>query len=186
MDLHQKKNKGQLYSPEMKAFALSLYYVSGKAYKLLSKFFKLQSKSSPMKWVAAFPTAPELTPAAKEVLARKVKIMSESSNLCTITMDEMALKANLLYDPGKDQVIGVEDCGKGERSSIIATSALVFMACGINENWKQPLGYLLVHESCLSDKIKATLLDMIDEVTSIGLHVTTVNLFLIWAPISKR
>lgn len=174
IDLHQKKNKGQRYSPEMKSFALSLYYVSGKAYKLLSKFFKLPSKSSLMKWIAAFPTAPELTPVAKEVLSRKVQIMSESSRLCTITMDEMSLKANLLYDPGKDQVIGVEDFGKGERSSLIATSALVFMARGINENWKQPLGYLLVHESCPSDKIKAKLLDMIDEVTSIGLHVTTV------------
>ncbi|CAB4034359.1 Transposable element P transposase [Paramuricea clavata] len=173
IDLHKKKNKRQ-YSPEMKSFALSLYYISGKAYKLLSKFFKLPSKSSLMKWVAAFPTAPKLTPAAKEVLARKVNIMSESSKLCTITMDEMALKANLLYDPGKDQVIGVDDFGKGERSSLIATSALVFMARGINENWKQPLGYLLVHESCPSDKIKAKLLDMIDEVTSIGLHVTTV------------
>ena len=174
IDLHQKKNKGQRYSPEMKSFALSLYYVSGKAYKLLQKFFKLPSKSSLMKWIAAFPTAPELTPAAKAVLAKKVQLMSESSKLCTITMDEMALKANLLYDPGKDEVIGVEDFGKGERSGLIATSALVFMARGINENWKQPLGYLLVHESCSSDKIKAKLLDMIDEVTSIGLHVTTV------------
>ena len=174
IDLHHKKNKGQRYSPEMKSFALSLYYISGKAYKLLSKFFKLPSKSSLMKWVAAFPTAPQLTPAAREVLARKVKIMSESSKLCTITMDEMSLKANLMYDPGKDQVIGLEDFGKGERNSLIATSALVFMARGINENWKQPLGYLLVHESCPSDTIKAKLLDMIDEVTSIGLQVTTI------------
>ena len=100
IDLQKKKNKGQRYSPEMKSFTLSLYYVSGKAYKLLQKFFKLPSKSSLMKWIAAFPTAPELTPAAKAVLAKKVQLMSESSKLCTITMDEMALKANLLYDPG--------------------------------------------------------------------------------------
>ena len=30
----------------------------------------------------------------------------------------MSLKANLLYDSGKDQVINVEDFGKGERSNI--------------------------------------------------------------------
>ena len=89
-------------------------------------------------------------------------------------MDEMSLKVDLIYDPGKDQVIGFEDFGKGERNSLIATSVLVFMARGINENWKQPLGYLLVHKSCPSDKIKAKLLDMIDEVTSIGLQVTTI------------
>ena len=89
-------------------------------------------------------------------------------------MDEMSLEADLMHDPGKDQVIGFEDFAMGERNSLNATSALVFMARGINENWKQPLGYLLVHESCPSDKIKAKLLDMTDEVTSIGLQVTTI------------
>ena len=87
----------------------------------------------------------------------------------------MSLKVDLMYDPGKDQVIGFEDFGKGERNSLIATSVLVFMARGINKNWKQALGYLLVHKSCPRDKIKAKLLDMIDEVTSIGLQATPID-----------
>ena len=33
-------------------------------------------------------------------------------------MDEMSLKVDLMYDPGKDQVIGFEDFGKGERNSL--------------------------------------------------------------------
>ena len=45
IDLHSKKNKGKRYTPEMKSFALSLYHISGKAYRLISKFFNLPSKN---------------------------------------------------------------------------------------------------------------------------------------------
>ncbi len=33
VDLHGKKNKGQRYTNEMKSFALSLFHLSGKAYR---------------------------------------------------------------------------------------------------------------------------------------------------------
>lgn len=45
--------------------------------------------------------------------------MSEHSKLCTITMHEISLKTNGLYDPRQDQVIGVEDFGKGDRSNVV-------------------------------------------------------------------
>ncbi len=44
IDLHKKK--GQQYSKEMKAFALSLFHVSGKAYRLIAKFFRLPTRST--------------------------------------------------------------------------------------------------------------------------------------------
>ena len=46
IELFAKKNKGQRYSAEMKTFALSLHHISGKAYRLLAKFFRLPSRSS--------------------------------------------------------------------------------------------------------------------------------------------
>ena len=45
--LHSQKTKGKRYSPEAKAFALSLYHISGKAY-LISKLFYLPFKLSYM------------------------------------------------------------------------------------------------------------------------------------------
>ncbi len=39
IDLHAKKSKGRRYSAETRSFALSLYHVSGKAYRLIAKFF---------------------------------------------------------------------------------------------------------------------------------------------------
>ena len=84
-------------------------------------------------------------------------------------MDEISLKTSLVYNSAKDEVVGVEDLGDGKRSERLATSAIVFMARGITGNWKQPLGYYLVHETCSSDVVREKLTEIIDQVTSIDL-----------------
>ena len=100
--------------------------------------------------------------------------MNDASKLCSISMDEVSLKRSLLYDSAKDEVVGVEDLGDGKRSARVATSAVVFMARGITGNWKQRLGYYLVHEACSSDILREKLMQIIDQVTSIGLKVHAV------------
>ena len=174
IDLHSKKNKGKRYTPEMKSFALSLYHMSGKAYRLVSKFFNLPSKRSLSNWVSDLPQSPGLTKAALDVIESKIKCMNDASKLCSISMDEISLKTSLLYNSAKDEVVGVEDLGDGKRSERLATSAIVFMARGITGNWKQPLGYYLVHETCSSDVVREKLTEIIDQVTSIGLKVHAV------------
>ena len=174
IDLHKKKNKGQRYSKEMKSFALSLHHISAKAYRMVAKFFKMPSRRSLSNWVSHFPTACGLPKIAKEMISAKVQMMSPSAKLCSLTMDEVSLKANLQYDQCTDEVVGVEDFGEGKRTNKVATSALVFKARGIKEKWKQPLGYVLVHESCPSEEIKSILFEMIDDLTSIGLFVETI------------
>ena len=127
----QKKNKGKRYTPEIKSFALSLFHISGKAYRLLSKFFNLPSKRSLSNWISDLPKSPGLTKAALDVIETKVKCMNDASKLCSFSMDEVSLKRSLLYDSAKDEVVGVEDLGDGKRSARVATSAVVFMARGI-------------------------------------------------------
>ena len=96
IDLHSKKNKGKRYTPEMKSFALSLYHMSGKAYRLVSKFFNLPSKRSLSNWVSDLPQSPGLTKAALDVIESKIKCMNDASKLCSISMDEISLKTSLL------------------------------------------------------------------------------------------
>jgi hypothetical protein len=86
-------------------------------------------------------------------------------------MDEISLKFHLFYDCSKDKVIGLEDLGDETTSDKLATSAIVLMACGIIENWKQPLAYYLVNESCSSDIVKEKLTDAITKLENIGLNV---------------
>ena len=53
----------------------------------------------------------------------------------------------------------------------MATSAIVFMARGVIENWKQLLAYYLVNESCISQNVKENLVEIIDQVESIGVQL---------------
>ncbi|CAB4020832.1 Transposable element P transposase [Paramuricea clavata] len=171
MHLHTRKNGGKRYTPEMKSFAISLYHVSGKAYRLVSKFFNLPSKSSLLRWVSGLPISPGISQKALDAIESKVKCMSDAGKLCTISMDEISLKTSLMYDSRRNEVVGVEDFGNGHRTNRLATAAVVFMARGITSNWKQPLGYYLVHESCPSSILKTKLFEIIGQITSIGLKV---------------
>ena len=122
VQLHSKKNKGRRYTSESKVFALSLYHISGKAYRLVSKFFHLPCKSTLLKWVSRLPKSPGLCKPAMDVIARKMQCMDASSKLCTVTMDEISLKRSLFYDSAQDEVVGVEDFGNGQRSQRILYS----------------------------------------------------------------
>ena len=128
LKLHAKKCGGKRYSPEMKAFALSLYHISGKAYRLVSKLFYLPSKTSLLRWVSVLPRSPGLTEAAMNVIENKVEVMSDTGKICSLCMDETSLKTNIFYDISKDEVIGFVDLGCSKKSQLIATSALVVMA----------------------------------------------------------
>jgi hypothetical protein len=96
--LHGKHRNGKRYTLELKSFALSLYHISGKAYRLISKFFCLPLKRSLLYWVSGLPSSPGLSEEALKVIETKVKCMNEASRCCTISMDEVSLKTSLLYD----------------------------------------------------------------------------------------
>jgi hypothetical protein len=175
IELHTKANDvhGKRYSEETKVFALSLYHISGKAYRLISKLFYLPSKASLLRWVSRLPNKPGLNAEALGVIEKKVNTMSEASRLCTIALDEISIKANLYYDSKKDEIIGLEDDGD-EKTDLVATSALVFMVHGVTENWKQPIAYYFSNEAYDSGKVKKQLIEVLDKMESIGLKVVAV------------
>ena len=169
---HSAKNRhGRRYSDETKSFALSLYHLSGKSYKMVSKLLCLPSKSSIFKWISRMPNCTGLTQPSIDVIATKVEAMSSTAKMCVISMDEMSLKSHLFYECSKDKVIGLEGLGDEITSNKLATSAIVLMARGIIENWKQPIAYYFVNESCSSDTVKEKLTDAITKLENIGLNV---------------
>ena len=172
VELHSK-NKGNTnnrYSDETKDFALSLYHISGSAYRFVSKFFCLLSKRSLLRWVSGLSKCPGINDQAMQLIHSKVEVVSEQSRLCTITMDEMSIKANFSYDSSVDEIVGLGDYGNGSKGNEVLTSALVFMARGKTENWKQPFAYYLAYGFCKNDKVKELLMEMITKVSSFGLN----------------
>ena len=128
---------GYRYSNALKAFAIILYHLNSRAYKMLSKHLLLPCKTTIVKWLNTLPNS----------LSSRVKYMNDNEKLCILSFDEISLKTHLKYCSNKDLLIGLEDYGDGEKTNFLATSAIVFMARDTCGNWKQPLAYFLVNEA---------------------------------------
>lgn len=64
--------------------------------------------------------------------------MKLADKKCSLTLDEMSIEANTVYDSSSGQVMGsVTLPGHGG----IATHGIVFMLSGIASRWKQTVAY---------------------------------------------
>ena len=77
---------------------------------------------------------------------------------------------NLTYDTHRDSVEGLENLGPiFGQTKYVGTSALVFMARGLNGRWKQPIGYFVTSSSIKPELLKSLLLSAIDFAMQAGL-----------------
>ena len=169
--LSVNRKKGRRYDNAFKAWALTLYHISGKAYRFLEKLLSLPSKSTLKKLVSRLASNSGFTEKSIFVLKQRVQVMSESAKICTLIMDEMSLKSHLFYDISSDSIIGFESFGEGKTSNLVANSALVLMARGILSNWKQPVAFFTVNEACNSEKLKDIVDEALLQLELIGLKV---------------
>eukprot|EP00794_Sanderia_malayensis_P009405 gene9405-10393_t len=154
VSLCQVKKKGRRYNDSFKALAISIYHISGKAYRFLSKLFSLPSKKTITSTVSRFASGVGFSKKSLYVLKQRIDVLPDAGKTCVLLMDEISLKTHLYYDKVKDCIAGLEDLGDGHTSGLVATCALVLMIRGIVLKWKQPFAYYLVHESCSGMHLK--------------------------------
>ena len=164
--------KGCKYSPELKAFALTLQFYSTKAYNFVRKTFNLALPHPVQirKWYTKIPAEPGFTEPAFKALEVKVKGIEEKV-ICSLMIDEMAIRKDVSWDGNKFR--GYVDLGNAvedDDSAPIAKDALVFMVVGVNETWKVPVGYFFVDG--LSGKERANLVKVcIKKLYDVGVEV---------------
>jgi len=54
-------------------------------------------------------------------------------------LDEISLKCGFKYYKEEDKIMGYEHSGESDESDKVSNHALVFMATGLFDRWKQPL-----------------------------------------------
>ena len=172
--LSSKQAKGRRYNCRLKSWALSIYHTSGKAYRFLQKIFHLPSKRTLSRMVSRFASEAGFSNKSLYVIQEKVKSLPAGADVCSLLMDEMSLKSHLFYSVSDDSIIGLEEYGNGKSSCFLATSALVFMVRGILYNWKQPIAYFLVNESCGTTQLHTILDEALLRLESLGLNVVSV------------
>ena len=100
--------------------------------------------------------------------------MLPEDRVCTLSFDEMSIKANFQYNEELDLIEGCEDLGFLGRKGKEAHHALVFMVQGLRANWKQPLLLFLSHKPTKSGVLKPLLLATIKVLFEIGLDVCSI------------
>ena len=168
------KKQGRRWTPKDKSLALSIYHSSPRTYRILKKAFLLPSVNTLRRSVRNLKIRPGVSEQFLETFKLRVKSMSEQSKLCAIVFDEMSLKENVNYDIHADQIEGLEDLGHLGRSRYVANHAIVFMARGLVEKWKQPFAYYLSSSTMSPSNLKLLLLHCIDKLLQCGLYVKTV------------
>lgn len=81
----------------------------------------------------------------------------------------MSLKTNLFYNLSKDQIIGFNH-SKSSKTYDPAKHVLVLMIRGINHNWKQPLAYYLISNSCTGSDSNNIIVFTIQKLKNININ----------------
>lgn len=149
-DIHQelirrKLGKKLKYSPKLRQFAITLNFLSPNAYDFVRAEFEtcLPHSSTISKWYQKVNAAPGFSTEAFSALKLKVQ-NSDRSVLCSVMVDEIAIRKNLEWDGTKFH--GYVNFGAevdDDRMSL-AKEAFVLMAVCINGKWKIPIGYFFV------------------------------------------
>lgn len=134
------------YSPQLRRFALTLHYLSPRAYRYVRNTFNLAlpHKRTIAKWYEHINGDPGFTHESFKALEGRIE-ESETPLLFALMMDEMAIRQHVEFD-GKS-FHGYVNFGteEGDDTLPVASNVLVFLVVCINDNWKLPIGYFLIN-----------------------------------------
>lgn len=165
-----KTPKGRRFSNEIKQFALTIYFLGPSVFHLLQKNFCLPSIRTLRKITSKYEFQPGLNDFMFNFLSFKTKTFSSDALNCILCADEMSIKTNLFYNLSKDQIIGFNQL-KSCKTYDPAKHALVLMIRGINYNWKQPIAYYLISNSCTGGDLNNIIVSTIRRLKNININV---------------
>lgn len=186
------EKKNETYSPELRAFAVTLQFYSAKAYDYVrTTWSNLQPHEATLrKWYSKIDGSPGLTSEAfralksrtefaKQVVDSNGKIttaIEKKPAVCTLVIDEMSIKDYIEHD--RKKIYGFQDLGTGlnPEADVLphAKHALVFLLVSLKETWKIPIAYFLIHS--LNGEERANLIRIcLRELSLVNTHVVALT-----------
>lgn len=107
------------------------------------------------------------------ILKIKVESMTEDEKICSVIVDGMDLRENVVYNTKQDKFIGFHEVA-GVQTRDPATMVLVFMLRGIVVNWQQPVGFALLSEYRDYEGTTRWIDKLADRLCSIGLDIRAI------------
>ena len=107
----QRMKTGVHWTVSDKMLALSIFYHSHKASKIIGKLFAMPSKCSLQRALHKSNIAPGFTDSLFSALKMKVNAMSELDKQCVLVFDKMSLKTGITHNAQTDSIEGFEKLG---------------------------------------------------------------------------
>lgn len=173
-----KSAKGGRFTIDEKILALSFYNQGPKAYRFLSKIFRLPSKATLNIFLNDIKFEAGINPNIFDALKIATNKMNASDKFVSVIFDEMAIMPGLHFNEKEEHIQGFEDMGQGQakRSCEIADHVLVFMVRGIKKKFKQPVSYCFsARGGAKYEQIKTLLKQILEILIKIDLKpITTI------------
>ena len=163
--------RGMRYTDSEVATFLAQHYHGPRAYAHLRKTFFLPTPRILRKRIEHIQLPPGFHEPVMDILKERFRDSPAADKLVVLSFDEMALKRGLKYVRGHDRIDGFEDLGSMGRTRRQADHVLVFMARGITQRWKQPLGYFFTSGAAPAKVMEPLLVDVIRKLRAAGMTV---------------
>lgn len=166
------------YSTELKKFAVTLNYLSPKAYSFIREQFKdsLPHPKTISSWYKSLDCSPGFTTEALNAIRFRVEQNPEKTLWCALAIDEMAIRKMIEWDHNNNKYYGYINIGYDldSESVPLATQALTFMVTCLNDTWKIPVGYFLI-KSITAEQKARLVLQCIQLLQECGIKVLTLT-----------
>ena len=168
----RNKNK---YSTDFKMLCISICYKSPSCYKFLTKRLSFPARSTIVKWTGKIEIYEGFDPKLLKLLSERVARLPENDRVCSLMIDEIALKSHVDYDRKRKKFIGVgpskEKVGELEYHS----EAIVFMLSGLKKKWRQAIGYFFCFNTMAGPEVFEKLKLCLDQVWQTGMKIKVIS-----------
>lgn len=171
------------YPPSVRAFCMSLHFISPRAYEYLrQKFGKhLPHSQTIRQWYrnSNLDASSGISKQALNALEEKADKMLQNDNkqlTIGLLLDEMKIQKSMSWCRSTNKFVGLIDYGTPipDEEFTLASDVIVFMASGINVNLQQPLAYYFIRT--LKGTERAELLcQIITEISKRGIKVAEIT-----------
>ncbi|CAG4988183.1 unnamed protein product [Colias eurytheme] len=159
---------GDRHSDAFKLFALSVYYTGPAAYNFLKNTLRLPSAIALKTFVK--PIGTRLDDRLLSVLKTKVDKMVPQERICSVCVDSMPLRPNLMYNIKDDRIVGLHEIN-GCQNGTPANYGIIIMVRGIVHRWKQPIAHSFLSNIKQHQKVNNWIEQIMRSLLSIGLDV---------------
>lgn len=174
---------GESYPPPVRIFAMSLHYLSPRAYNYVRDKFhtNLPHEQTIRQWyrnsdLDASSGIAKNTLDGLQEYAENFKSKTNKQLLVSLIFDEMSIQRSLLWCRSTNKFIGQIDKGNLNENEefTLASNVIVFMINGLNADIQQPIAFYFIQT--LNAKDRANLvMEVIKEISQRGIRVANIT-----------